>query len=392
VAAAVVRSIRGGGEKLNGRASKVVLASLAIPLLVAFASAPAAAQPKDRDRPSTTTPTTTNNNSTRTNRNTGPGRTGRQPTNPAGKSRTSPLPSPQPYEFSTLRLGAKGEVFGVSKGEGMSFGVDLGGVALEMVKINEGSFYMGTPEAEVQQVLLEYQKHCNDPTCRKEAEGQVNAGRPQHLVTVPATFFIGKFEVTQAQWLAVAQLPKVRRDLPHKPSKFPGADRPVERVTWDEAVEFCARLSRKTGRTYRLPSEAEWEYACRAGMITQFAFGDTIIPDFINFDGRYPYGASRSGMFSSSTRPVGWGRGGIANAFGLYDTHGNVAEWCQDTWNAGYAKAPDDARAVAGGEKGYRVVRGGSWRDQAARCRSAAREKRLTTARLDTVGFRVVVS
>ncbi|MBV9928126.1 MAG: formylglycine-generating enzyme family protein [Acidobacteria bacterium] len=378
------------------------------PLLFLLAHVPASSQGRDRDHPSKNTSSpTTSTGSTGTGRRTGGtgsgrgsgtgrrGGEGRRTTGgSAGPTRTrNPLPATQPYEFSTLKLGAKGEVVEQAKQEGMSFSVDLGGVTMEMVKVPQGAFYMGTPEADLRQVVLEYQKYCDDPACREAAERQVGSARPQHLVTVPAVFFIGKFEVTQAQWLAVSKMQRVKRALLPQPSKFRGDDRrPVEQVSWDDAVEFCARLSRLTGLKYRLPSEAEWEYACRAGTITQFAFGDTVVSDFVNFDGTKPFGGAASGVFSAATRPVGWGRGGIANAFGLYDMHGNVAEWCQDTWVDGYANAPEDARPRAGGSKVEHVVRGGSWKDPAARCRSAAREKWPSDSRQNTIGFRVVVS
>jgi eukaryotic-like serine/threonine-protein kinase len=392
---------RAPGGKRGGSLPVAMLAVLLAPLLFVLAYAPASSQVRrDRDRPSTNT-SSTNTANTSSNGSTGAGRRtggtaggrGRRTTGGSnGPTRTrNPLPATQPYRFSTLKLGAKGDVVEQSSHEGMSFSVDLGGVTLEMVKVSQGAFYMGTPEADLQQVVLEYQKYCDGPACREVAERQASSARPQRLVTVPAAFFIGKFEVTQAQWLAVSKMPKVKRALLPRPSRFQDDNRPVEQVSWEDAVEFCARLSRLTGQTYRLPSEAEWEYACRGGTITQFAFGDTVVSDFVNFDGTKPFGGAPSGIFSAATRPVGWGRGGIANAFGLYDMHGNVAEWCQDTWEDGYANAPEDAKPRTGGSKVEHVVRGGSWRDPAARCRSAAREKWSSGGRLNTVGFRVVV-
>lgn len=104
-------------------------------------------------------------------------------------------------------------------------------------------------------------------------------------------FYIGKFEVTQAQWRAMASLSKVSRDLDPDPSTFKGDDLPVEQVSWEDAMELCARLSQATGRTYRLPSEGEWEYACRAGTTTAFAFGETVTPELVNYNG-YPYGSA----------------------------------------------------------------------------------------------------
>src|SRR5205823_2804995 len=110
-------------------------------------------------------------------------------------------------------------------------------------------------------------------------------------------FYMSEFEVTQAQWRAVAKLPKVKVELPASPSKYEEPDKPVERVAWSEAVEFCERLSRKTGRVYRLPTEAEWEYGCRAGSVTPFAFGDAITPDLVNYNGQYPYNQASQGIY-----------------------------------------------------------------------------------------------
>src|SRR4028119_1326205 len=150
------------------------------------------------------------------------------------------------------------------------FTEDLGkGIALEMVLIPGGTFLMGSPADELE---------------RKSSE------EPQHQVTLKL-FFIGKYSVTQAQWKAVADLPQVNTKLDPDPSRFKGENRPVERVSWYDAVEFCDRLSQKTGRQYRLPSEAEWEYACRAGTTTPFHFGETITPALANYDGNYTYGA-----------------------------------------------------------------------------------------------------
>src|SRR5262249_46060073 len=161
---------------------------------------------------------------------------------------------------------------------------------------------------------------------------------------------------------------------------------PVEQVSWQDAVEFCDRLSRKTGKTYRLPSEAEWEYACRAGTKTPFAFGETITPEIVNYNGKYPYGSAPKGIYRQKTTPVG--SVGVANGFGLYDMHGNVWEWCQDVWHGNYKGAPTDGSAwESGGDKDIWVVRGGSWIDLGRDCRSAYRDG--PGGRLDNPGFRV---
>jgi formylglycine-generating enzyme required for sulfatase activity len=203
-------------------------------------------------------------------------------------------------------------------------------------------------------------------------------------------FFIGKFLVTQAQWRAVAGLPKVKIDLNPYPSNFKGAKRPVEQVSWYEVVEFCARLSQQTGQEYRLPSEAEWEYACRAGTKTPFHFGQTITTDLANYDGNEVYASGPKGIYRQQTTEVG---SFPANAFGLYDMHGNVWEWCQDTYHKNYNGAPKDGSAwIDQSDRNSRMVRGGSWKLPPRICRSADRRRYHPGSRLDEVGFRVAVS
>lgn len=222
-------------------------------------------------------------------------------------------------------------------------------------------------------------------------DGEINRASdegPQHRVTVKG-FAIGKFEITQAQWQAVAKLPKVKIDLPADPANFKGASLPVERVSWEEAVEFCARLSRLTGSTYRLPTEAEWEYAARAGTTTPFAFGVTMTPDIVNYHGNYPYGNASKGQYRQNTVPVG--SLGAANAWGLFDMHGNVWEWCEDLWHDNYNGAPSDGSAwLSGNNSSIRAVRGGSWSYGGRLCRSAGRFRYAPGNRDLSVGFRVV--
>ena len=208
------------------------------------------------------------------------------------------------------------------QGQADYFVEELGeGITLEMVTIAGGTFMMGSPNYELE---------------RQDDEG------PQYSVTVPP-FCMGKFAVTQAQWQAVAALAKVKMELNPDPSGFKDAKRPVEKVSWYEAVEFCDRLSQKTGKQYRLPSEAEWECACRAGTKTPFHFGETISTDLANYCGQdrkvgdttYPgsYGKGVKGAYREQTTDVG---SFSPNAFGLYDMHGNVWEWCLDHWHQNY--------------------------------------------------------
>jgi formylglycine-generating enzyme required for sulfatase activity len=228
-------------------------------------------------------------------------------------------------------------------------------------------------------------------------EGRDDDEGPQHDVTVPP-FFMGKYPVTQGQWKEIASRTdlKVKLDLKLEPSYFkePYQDidrwhRPVERVSWYEAVEFCERLSKLTQRNYRLPSEAEWEYACRAGTTTPFYFGNTITPELVNYDGQYVYGNAQKGEYREETTPVGQF---YPNAFGLYDMHGNVWEWCLDTWHNSYDGAPTDGSAwETGGHSTRRVCRGGSWYFNPGRCRSAYRFNfDSVETDDDVIGFRLV--
>lgn len=242
----------------------------------------------------------------------------------------------------------------------------------EMIEIPGGEFLMGAPRLE---------KHSHDRE------------RPVHKVTVPP-FHMGRFAITQRQWRLVAGWEKIERDLDPNPSHFKGRpdsdDRPVEQVSWEDGKEFCARLSRATGAHYRLPTEAEWEYACRAGTETPFAFGETITPDLVNYDGNYPYGGAAKGKYRRETVPVG--SLGAPNAFGLYDMHGNVWEWCQDVCHDSYDGAPTDGSAWTGGgggESTLRVLRGGSWVNLGLYCRSACRDYLQPANRSCFVGFRV---
>ncbi|TAF07438.1 MAG: formylglycine-generating enzyme family protein [Nostocales cyanobacterium] len=231
-----------------------------------------------------------------------------------------------------------------------SFTEDLGnGVFLEMIAIPGGSFLMGSPE--------------NEPE-RDDSES------PQHRVTIQP-FYMGKFTVTQAQWERVAVLPKVKQDLNPKPSHFKGKNRPVERVSWLDAQEFCARISKTTGKKYRLPSEAEWEYACRAGTTTPFYFGDNITTDLANYNGNYPYNSGAKGEYRQQTTDVG---SFPPNAFGLYDMHGNVWEWCEDDLHNNYINAPVDGTAwICRSNNTIKVLRGGSWYNYISKCRCATR-------------------
>ena len=231
-----------------------------------------------------------------------------------------------------------------------SLTLDLGkGVTMKLVLIRPGRFMMGSPDSELG---------------RGDKEG------PQHEVVIAKPFYLGVTEVTQAQYEAV---------MGTNPSQFKGPTNPVESVSWNDAVEFCRKLSEKTRKTFRLPTEAEREYACRAGSKTRFSFGDSE-----SVLGEYAWYASNSG---GKTHPVGQKK---PNPWGLYDMHGNVAEWCAD-WYADYPKAAvTDHQGPASGT--YRVLRGGSWYPTPDGCRSAFRNHGTPGIRYNVFGFRVVVS
>jgi formylglycine-generating enzyme required for sulfatase activity len=221
----------------------------------------------------------------------------------------------------------------------------------------------------------------------KTEEGHRSSEEPQHEVKVHS-FFMGKYPVTQAQWRVVAVMPQVNRKLDPAPARFKGDRRPVEQVSWDQAVEFCQRISRHTGREYRLPTEAEWEYACRAGTATPFHFGDTLTSDLANYAANRTYGKGPRGEYRGQTTDLG---SFPANSFGLYDMHGNVLEWCLDRWHGNYESAPNDGTAwIVGGDDAYRLLRGGSWGNVPALCRTAYRFRYTRTNFGSYVGFRVV--
>jgi formylglycine-generating enzyme required for sulfatase activity len=210
-------------------------------------------------------------------------------------------------------------------------------------------------------------------------------------------FFLAQTPITQAQWREVANWQPSKgerawsKELNPNPSYFKGDQRPVELVSWDEAMEFCHRLSQRTGRHYTLPSEAQWEYACRAGTISPFHCGSTISSKLANYDGTKVYGDGEKGEYRQQTLDVA---SFPANPWGLHDMHGNVWEWCADHWHDNYEGAPEDGRAwIDEGDKAndlkLRLLRGGSWEVNPRYCRSADRFLIRPVARNYNVGFRV---
>ncbi|MBX7222557.1 MAG: SUMF1/EgtB/PvdO family nonheme iron enzyme [Blastocatellia bacterium] len=290
------------------------------------------------------------------------------------------------FSFRVVKVDESGNVIDSTYGQANAYIEELtDSVQFEMVEVPGGAFLMGSDDVEIDRVLVEYERS-GVPSIG--ASKQLRSESPQHQVTV-SPFFIGKFQVTQAQWKAVAALSKVRIELNPDPSFFKGDSRPVEQVSWEEAQEFCLRLSKRTGRDYQLPSEAQWEYACRAGTTTPFSFGDTITSDLVNYEANFPYANAPKGLDRKQTVPVG--SIGFANPFGLFDMHGNVWEWCMDVWHFNYARAPIDGSVwETGGDPQFRVVRGGSWNSFGHLCRSALRFRNVPLNRYNNLGFRVM--
>ena len=282
-----------------------------------------------------------------------------------------------------------------------AFVEQIDGLELTMLQIPAGSFLMGSPEAEAE-------------------EGRIDAEGPQHRVEI-GEFLMGQTPITQAQWRVVAgwQPPDGEswgRELKLNPSYFQGGykrksdkfglfngeantdQRPVEPVSWKDAIEFCKRLSKRTGQNYSLPSDAQWEYACRAGSATSFHFGEAISPELANYSGDEIYGHGPKGKYRGQTTPVGMFP---ANAWGLEDMHGNVWEWCLNQWHPNYEGAPIDGSAWvdadtkrADVDKDDRFVcgllRGGCWSDRSRNCRSAYRNHPRPGFVGLSVGLRVV--
>jgi formylglycine-generating enzyme required for sulfatase activity/uncharacterized caspase-like protein len=277
------------------------------------------------------------------------------------------------------------------------FREDLGnGILLEMIKIPAGKFWMGQTEAEKKDLLemiikilasklwMGETKVERKELIPQEKYQELYANElPRHQVNLQS-FFLGKYPVTQAQYQQI---------MGDNPSRFKdfqdSVNRPVEKITWKMAKKFCQKLSEKTGKNYGLPSEAQWEYACRAGTETPFAFGETITTDYVNYNGNYSYGDAQTGEYRQQTTPVNQF---FPNAFGLYDMHGNVWEWCEDGWHGNYENAPTDGSSWNDNhsQSGIRVLRGGSWYNNPGDCRSAYRD--FSGYRLGDHGFRVVSS
>jgi formylglycine-generating enzyme required for sulfatase activity len=262
---------------------------------------------------------------------------------------------------------------GPARGQGAAREV-TNSVGMKLVLVPAGKFVMGSPATEAER----------------------EAGEGQHEVAITRPFYLGAHTVTQGEFAKVMG----KNPSFFQPRNGGGPDHPAEQVRWGEAREFCARLSalpeeKKAGRTYRLPSEAEWEYACRAGTTTPFNVGDTLASRQANFNGNFPYGGAEKGPFLRRTAKVG---SYPPNAWGLYDMHGNVYEWCNDWYDPDYykksprenPKGPQKGVVPTGfGGHFFVVVRGGCWLDEGRACRSARRFRLQQSEPYRWTGFRV---
>ena len=272
------------------------------------------------------------------------------------------------FSFETVRVNALGETVETISGEAVSFAEDLGyGRTLEMIRVPGGTFLMGPAVGE------------------EGARGnQISQKVTQREITV-GEFWMGRFVVTRSQWQSAAIQP-ARRPLPPGITHLKSPNHPIESIFWTDAVAFCQWLSQRTGRSYRLPNPAQWEYACRARTTTPFHFGKTITPALANYNGSYAYGKGPRGKYRQQTTAVG---SFLPNPFGLHDMHGNVWEWCLDGW-------PDDNKDISADGSAWRLsgqkkcLRGGSWSYLPTSCRSAYRLDYPFHNRIDDIGFRVV--
>jgi formylglycine-generating enzyme required for sulfatase activity len=264
--------------------------------------------------------------------------------------------------FLVLLIGT-GRTFAADQAPGSTMVVDVYGAPLEMVWIPAGKFMMGSPESE---------------NARVGNEG------PRHEVTISRGFWMSKYEITQAQW---EKMPPGKN-----PSSVKNPGNPVESVSWESCRNFVDELNNRARGTnyhleFRLPTEAQWEYACRAGTTTAFHYGDSLDATQANFDGNYPGGQGAKGEYRKKPLPAGQFK---PNAWGLYDMHGNVSEWCLDY---GYGVYGNEAVTDPKGPKTgcVRVVRGGAWHNPGASCRSAFRNYNSVTTRTPFIGLRVVL-
>lgn len=272
-----------------------------------------------------------------------------------------PTPTEGEYNFEVVRINNVGEIISTEAKSAKYQTLDLGdGVTIDFVAIPGGNFIMGSP-----------------PT---ESKRDIDEG-PQREISI-SEFWMSKYPITQSQYQVI---------MGENPAYFSGKQLPVETISWNDAVKFCELVSEKIGKTIKLPSEAQWEYACRAGTTDAFYFGPTLTANFANYNGRYIYANEPETDFRNTTTEVG-----ILppNAFGLYDLHGNVWEWCEDDYYSDLSKVPSDGSAwlnSSSDTSSRKVRRGGSWNGEPDVCRSANRIANLAENAYNFIGFRVVM-
>ena len=267
----------------------------------------------------------------------------------------------QNFTYTIVKVNKVGNIINKTEKKGEQLVLDIKGVPLELVYIKGGEFVMGSPEG----------------------EGDSNE-KPQRRVKV-RDFYMGKYPVTQKQYQVI---------MGNNPSNFKGEENPVERVSWNMAKEFVEKIQKYFTEKYgnvilvSLPSEAQWEYACKAGTTTPFAFGKTLSTEISNYNGNYPYGQGVKGEYRQKTVKVG---SFYANDWGLYDLHGNVWECCQDDWHDSYEDAPDDDTSWLSSNvtNNLKLLRGGSWNNDADNCRSAKRSRNSAVNVNSNSGFRL---
>jgi len=298
-----------------------------------------------------------------------------------------PVPNGKIYHYEIITLNEEGEIAERRKGENHGYLETTAGLNLEMVRIPAGEFIFGLPD---------------------NGDLSTYTGGPRYRVTV-SEFWMSRTAITQKQWKIVAEMPEIVQPLNPNPAHFSRKNNPVEKVSWQDCIEFCLRLNQASSKPYRLPSEAEWEYACRAGTTTAFHFGPTLSSRWANYYGLANYDSktnkSENEEYRNQTTPVG--SLNAPNAWGLHDMHGNVWEWCLDDYHQ--EGVPTDGTAWIDNEDDCvnsidwlksllkknsisKLRRGGSWCNSMRDCRSANRSGCSCDGKYQETGFRVVVA
>lgn len=280
-------------------------------------------------------------------------------------STNNAFPPLQTFSFESVTVDRKGKIATLTPHEAQYFNQQIDELTnLKMVAIQGGSSLVG----------------------RTDQTQNISAYESNAKYFDIEPFYLGQTTITQSQWRAIASLPAVNKEIAPEPACFIGTDNPVECVSWNDAQEFCSRLSVLSGRNYRLPTETEWEHACRAGTTSPFHYGATLTSDIANYDAHYAYDAEQHSAYRRSTLPVGQ----LApNANGLYDMHGNVWEWCSDVWHDKYQTSISLAKDRV---LNRHALRGGSWADLPVKLRSASRVGYSAQSLNRIIGFRIALS